>query len=81
MENYIEVIAEIKNTLRRNNYESIANEINDLQLSGGTAGERFIAVVHFLNSDLRQKTEVYQLIKSNADKLIDFAYELNYLKK
>jgi len=71
--NYLEKIEIIKSKLKEINYESIADRILELQLSGGTGGEVLISVCSELLRIRREEYKTFEYIESEANELIKYA--------
>ncbi len=70
---------DIKSKLRKNGNCELANQINELQISGGTIGEVFISVLRFIEEHFESSQENIDVIKDEYVQLKNYAKELNYI--
>jgi len=70
----------IYSKLEAHGYPAISKEIHEAQLSGGTGGEIFDLVISRLVSIKKNKPDVYAIIKSEIDSLIEYGINIGYLK-
>jgi len=78
--NWHKTLQVIYSKLESNGFSDVAHEIHEGQLSGGTAGEIFDIVVTILISIKNNQTDVYEIIKSEVDSLIDYGKSIGYLR-
>ena len=75
--NFLEAIEKIKSKLKQNQNETLAQDILNLQLSAGTGGEVLMSICSKLLELKRADSRAYELIKAEADELIDYSKSLN----
>ena len=78
METWGEIAQRIYATLEHNGLGSLVNEMEKEYGVGGTAGEMFSILCVWLAKMRNSKNVAYGLIKDDADKLLNYAVELNY---
>lgn len=79
--NYIEQIGVITSTLRAGGFEPLAEDISELQLSGGTGGEVLISVCSRLLGIKGAVPQAYALIRAQAEQLITYANSIGLYSK
>ncbi|MCW3104298.1 MAG: hypothetical protein JWO09_2738 [Bacteroidetes bacterium] len=79
--NLLNQIKAIKEKLINSGYSTVADNILDYQLSGGTPGEVFAGVSFYLNELKNKNKDVYSVISKEADEIISYAKSLNYIQK
>lgn len=79
--NFFEAIEEIKKKLIGNNYPGLADEILELQISGGTGGEVLISVCSKLLEIKRRNKAAFKEIEDDTKALIEYAHSLNLFPK
>lgn len=78
--NVYKKIEEIKDKLRNDGSFELANQINELQSSGGTIGEVFISVFRFLEEQYNSSSsEAMSIVKDDFNEMKKYAKELNYI--
>lgn len=75
--NWIENLNNIYNTLNKYDLTTFTNELKEAQYSGGTGGEIFLIIATKLKE--WKTEEVYPLIRSDADKIIEYGKSIGYL--
>jgi len=75
--NFFAVIENIKLILKKNHHESIAQELLELQLAGGTGGEVLISVCSKLIEIRKTLPNVYRIISKDAEELINYAKSID----
>ena len=78
METWGVIAQRINKTLQDNGYGHLVTEMTDEYGVGGTPGEMFSIVCVWLAKLRNSKNAGYGLIKNDADKLLDYAVEINY---
>jgi len=74
--NFLEKISLIKAKLSNAGFQYLANEITELQLSGGTGGEVLYMVCGKLMEIKKSTEEAFDFIESESIELIDYANSL-----
>lgn len=70
---YLKVIEQIKEKLRRSNNSEFAQELTDVQLSGGTGGEVLMAICSTLLALKSRDIDSYSKIEYETNVLIEYA--------
>ena len=78
--NWHENLYEIYSQLESNGFETLWKEIHEAQLEGATGGENFGLVITKLIFIKRNQPEIYSIIKTEVDEMIDYGKSIGYLK-
>jgi hypothetical protein len=78
--NWHNTLRSIYSKLDANGFHEISRDIYQGQLSGGTGGEIFDIVITKLISIKNNEPNVYEIIKTETDSLIDYGKSIGYLK-
>lgn len=71
----------IYDVLKSNGHQNLIDEMLSEYGIGGTAGEQFSIVCIWLAKMRNHNNEVYQLIKNDADKILEEGIEIKYFTK
>jgi hypothetical protein len=74
-------LEKIYDILDENNYKNLHQELLEAQLIGGTGGEVFMIMSTKLFEIKKSKPKIYELIKNEVDKIINYGIEIKYIKK
>jgi hypothetical protein len=65
----------------KNDYKELKRKLLESQLIGGTGGEIFLIIATKLIEMKKLDPEVYNLIRDEADAIINYGIKIKYLKK
>jgi len=71
----------IYTVLEENNLKQLLQELQEAQLIGGTGGEIFMIMSSKLIEIKKTNPTTYSLIKTEADKIINYGIEIKYLQR
>ena len=76
-----EIAQTIYTKLNEKNYGYLVDNMIEEFGIGGTPGEMFMIVCHWLAKMRNRKEEAYQLVKDEAEELFSIGYSLNYFTR
>ena len=81
METWGEIAERIYHVLHKQGYSHLVTAITDKYGVGATPGEMFSIVCFWLAKMRNLRNPAYELIKDDADSLLNYAVELKYFTK
>jgi hypothetical protein len=77
--NWHNTLLEIRAKLEDNGHVNVANDLFEIQLSGGTGGEIFEMLITQLIWIKKHDRDIYRIIASEIDSLIAYGISIGYL--